>query len=54
MIGSNMISLVCHRDGSAPVSFIQKYVMKKLDLSSETEVTLYDNKSELLITIIKL
>ncbi|KAL2321011.1 hypothetical protein Fmac_029980 [Flemingia macrophylla] len=26
------------RDGSAPVSFIQKYLMKKLDLTSETEV----------------
>ncbi|KAK7270652.1 hypothetical protein RJT34_25963 [Clitoria ternatea] len=27
-----------NRDGSVPVSFIQKYLMKKLDLTSETEV----------------
>lgn len=27
-----------HRDGKMPVSFIQKYLVKKLDLDSETEV----------------
>ena len=26
------------RDGNIPVSFIQKYLMRKLDLKSETEV----------------
>lgn len=31
-------SYVRIKDGSAPVSFIQKYVMKKLDLSNETEI----------------
>jgi len=28
-----------HRDGKMPVSFIQKYLVKKLDLGSETEVS---------------
>ena len=27
-----------HRDGKMPVSFIQKYLVKKLDLTSEAEV----------------
>ncbi|KAK7336823.1 hypothetical protein VNO77_17371 [Canavalia gladiata] len=31
-------SYVRIKDGSVPVSFIQKYLMKKLDLTSETEV----------------
>lgn len=34
-------SSVFHRDGSVPVSYIQKYLMKKLDLTSEAEVSLY-------------
>jgi hypothetical protein len=29
-----------HRDGKMPVSFIQKYLVKKLDLTSEAEVCL--------------
>lgn len=29
---------LCHRDGNLPVSFVQKYLMRKLDLSSESEV----------------
>ncbi|RVW54948.1 E3 ubiquitin protein ligase DRIP2 [Vitis vinifera] len=28
----------CNRDVNVPVSFIQKYLMRKLDLTSETEV----------------
>lgn len=28
----------CYRDGNLPVSFIQKYLAKKLDLTSEVEV----------------
>lgn len=30
---------LCDRDGNIPVSFIQKYLMRKLDLKSETEVS---------------
>jgi hypothetical protein len=30
----------CHRDGSLPVSLIKEYLVKKLDLASEAEVTL--------------
>lgn len=30
----------CHRDGSLPVSFIKKYLVQKLHLASEAEVTL--------------
>lgn len=29
----------CNRDVNVPVSFIQKYLMRKLDLTSETEVS---------------
>lgn len=29
----------CGRDGKVPVSFIQKYLMKKLDLTNESEVS---------------
>lgn len=32
-------SFSCHRDGNLPVSFIQKYLVKKLDLTSEAEVS---------------
>lgn len=31
---------IFHRDGKMPVSFIQKYLVKKLDLTSEAEVCL--------------
>lgn len=33
-----------HRDGSMPVSFIQKYLMRKLDLTSEDEVSKFSPK----------
>ena len=31
----------CNRDGDIPVSFIQKYLMRKLNLQSETEVSIF-------------
>lgn len=33
------IWFICHRDGNVPVSFIQKYLMRKLDLTNEAEVS---------------
>jgi hypothetical protein len=35
----------CHRDGNMPVSFIQKYLMRKLELTSEAEVGEFVNTS---------
>lgn len=35
---SHIILIIC-RDGNIPVSFIQKYLMRKLDLKSEAEVS---------------
>lgn len=34
--------LLYGRDGNVPVSFIQKYLVKKLDLTSEVEVRCVD------------
>lgn len=36
-----------HRDGNLPVSFIQKYLVKKLDLTSEAEVSFQSHSLKL-------
>ena len=43
-----------HRDGKMPVTFIQKYLVKKLELTSEAEVSLFLLPSNKFISIITL
>lgn len=38
-ISLDNIWFCCHRDGNVPVSLIQKYLMRKLDLTTEAEVS---------------
>ena len=35
----NSIFFLCFRDGSLQISSVQKYIIKKLDLTSENEVS---------------
>lgn len=41
-------AVFCCRDGSIPVSFIQKYLMRKLELTNEDEVNIFILDSSLL------
>lgn len=45
---------LCGRDGNLPVSFVQKYLMRKLDLSSESEVKrlISSNLVEILVSFL--
>lgn len=44
------------RNGNLPVSFIQKYLVKKLDLTSEAEVSLFSflSQSKILEILLKI